>query len=156
MVSAMGIFCKWLLPFNYRSIPWATATHHHMLELNISQHQFFFVTNKDKMFLSITYPVGQPLICRESKNASGITGRKFWKVVKWMLHLKWLSVFWIHPWKWCDYGCWHVRNIEIFIICFIFVLYEVLFLLYISNLFNMFIKYLLYRYKYIKSFSILL
>ena len=35
-------------------------------------------------------------------------------------------------------GCWNVAKIEIFIICFIFILYQVLFWLYISYLCNMF------------------
>ena len=43
-----------------------------------------------------------------------------------------------------------------FLLCFILMLYEVLFLLYISYLFNMFSTYLLYSYKYIQCFSILL
>ena len=33
-----------------------------------------------------------------------------------------------------DYGCWNVAKIEIFIVCFIFMLYKVSFWLYISYL----------------------
>lgn len=87
MVSAMDIFCKWLFPSNHRSSSWAIATHSictilwlrsTFLDINL----FCYYTNKDKMFLSITCPVVQPLIWRESKNVSCIRGRSFWKVTK--------------------------------------------------------------------------
>ena len=86
MVSATGIFCKWLLPFNHRSSPWAIATHSICTIICLSSIYFstsiFFITYKDKMFVSITCPVGQPWICRESKNVSCITGWQFWKIAK--------------------------------------------------------------------------
>ena len=39
-----------------------------------------FFSNKDKIFSPIVWPVGRPLMCRESKNISYIMGRPFWKV----------------------------------------------------------------------------
>ena len=75
-----------MLPFNHRSNPWTIATHSICTIICLSSAYFstsvFFDTNKGKMFLSITCPVGQPWICRESKNVSCITGRQFWKVAK--------------------------------------------------------------------------
>ena len=39
-----------------------------------------FFSNKDKIFSPIVWPVGRPLMCRESKSISYIMGRPFWKV----------------------------------------------------------------------------
>ena len=48
------------------------------------------------------------------------------------------------------YGCWNVAKIEIFIISFIFMLYEVLLWLYISYLCHMFYyMFILYSYLYV-------
>ena len=40
----------------------------------------YFVTNKDKMFLSLICPVEEQLMRKEPKNVSYITGKPFWKV----------------------------------------------------------------------------
>ena len=47
-----------------------------------------------------------------------------------------------------SYGCWNVAKVEIFIICFIFMLYEILFLLYMSYLCYMF-DYIFITYLYV-------
>ena len=74
---------------------------------------------------------------------------------------------WMHFQKesreWVDeivYGCWNIAKIKIFVICFLFMLYEVLFLLYISYLccmfYHIFIIYLYVSYIFLFSIFILL
>ena len=54
-----------------------------------------------------------------------------------------------------NFGCLDVVKINIFIVCFVFKLHEVLLLLYTSYLYYMFDIYLLHIYMYIVHFFLL-
>ena len=62
---------------------------------------------------------------------------------------------WKHEIIWYKYGCWNAAKIEIFIICFIFMLHKVLFWLYISYLcYTFYYKFIINLYVHYMYFTV--